>query len=512
MPLDPKAGYVRMTHSALPGVEKYATIAAYRAIWYDAGWRAPVDDPSFSKPAAGMNGVDFTTVPAGWGKHWRDAKREAASRVVRVHVWGDSITVGDDASSDNAAGAGVNTTAQKDAWRASGYVGVLRDGLQGRFGDAGEGYQPFGLAVTTGTWTNMIGVGAFEARASAAASATWKVRGTTVIIYHRNSSITGSFRWQIDGGAFTTVTPPTDFGTNPGRVVVTGLPNAEHTVVVEWVSGTIGLNGVRGERGATGVVVDRCGQHGIAASDFTSYPTARRIITIATTSGSNTVTAAAGAGFTAADIGARVIATGVPGGARIGTVPTASTATLVDTNGGVANATATAGAVTAIVDTPGELPITGEAADAVGAQTVNPAFSTGLGPADLVVIAWGVNDSAGAPEFTADTYADALSKLIRSYTSYSTSPPDYTPDFVLLVHHIGKWFDIDARYPSFVAAGRSVMEGVNGAVIDMWAAGRRSWPYAQTQKYWSGAVNDNSIHLSKTGHRIVGEALLALTL
>jgi hypothetical protein len=511
MPLDPKAGYVRMTHSALPGVEEYATTAAYRGFYYAKGWRAPTDDPTYSQPGTGINGTDFTVVPAGWGKHWRDAKREAASRVVRVHVWGDSITVGDDASSDNAAGAAANSTALRDAWRQYGYVGVFRDALQARHGNAGEGYQPFGLAVTTGTWTNMIGFGAYEARATAAASATWKVKGTTVRIYHRNASITGSFRYQVDGGGFTTVTPPTDFGVDPGVVSLTGLTDTEHTIRVEWVSGTVGLNGVRGERGTTGILVDRCAQHGISAGDFTSYPTARRLITIATTSGSATVTAAAGSGFTAADIGARVIATGIPGGSRIATVPTSATATLVNTNGAASNATATAGAVTAIVDTPADIPVTGEFADLTGALTVNPAFSTGLGAADLVVFAWGVNDSAGAPETTADIYADALSKIIRSYSSWETTPT-YTPDFVLVVHHIGKWFDADLRYPAFVAAGKSVMEGVNGAVIDMWAAGRRNWPYAQTEHYWSGAANDNSIHLSKTGHRLVADALTALTL
>lgn len=48
MPLPPPTqdGIVRMENAA-SGAEEYATITAYRNVWYDKGWRSPLDDPDY---------------------------------------------------------------------------------------------------------------------------------------------------------------------------------------------------------------------------------------------------------------------------------------------------------------------------------------------------------------------------------------------------------------------------------------------------------------------------------
>lgn len=38
--------WVRMEHSVTGG-EEYTTLAAYRDLWYDLGWRSPLDDPAY---------------------------------------------------------------------------------------------------------------------------------------------------------------------------------------------------------------------------------------------------------------------------------------------------------------------------------------------------------------------------------------------------------------------------------------------------------------------------------
>lgn len=423
-----------------------------------------------------------------------------------IHVVGDSLTVGDDASSDATAGAANNTEAQKLAWRDDGYAGVLRRGLQQIYGDGGEGFMPNSLGVTTGTWTVRLGFGAYEGRATAAASVTWKVRGTSVKLYYRSTALTGSFRWQVDGGSFTTVST-TASGSDPGVVTIGPLSDGEHTVRVEWVSGTIGINGVRGIRGTTGIIVDRIAQHGIGAFDLGAYPTARRQFTAGTVNGSNTITAASPAGFTAADIGARVHLLNFPFNVQIGTVPTSTTATLVDRNGVAVNATAT-GNVVCTVDQLARVPQANERGYDVGSVTVNPAGSEGLDQAHMVIFSLGANDAASGPRQVGDHYEETLSRFMRVYNDFQASTR--TTEFVVIVEHIGKWFDVDGRYPWYAAAARKMADSMNAAVIDCWEAGRRSWLYGQQQGYWSGALNDHMIHLSKKGHGMVGGALLNL--
>lgn len=455
--------------------------------------------------------------PPGWGEHWHQravprALAGGGAEALNVHLWGDSNGVGDDASSVfGQPSAAANSTAQKDAWRRYGYAGVLEHGLQERFGNAGEGFQPVGLAVTTGTWFPRTGPGMSEMRATAAASLTWKVRGTTVHIYWRVGGLpagTNQFRYQVDGGSFTTVTQTG--ATDPGRTAVTGLSDGEHTVRVEWVAGTAAVNGVRGLRDARGARVDRFALHGQTASFFSTGPRSSRRMTVATTAGSPTITAGTGGYFTQADVGARILGSTVGTfGAFIGTVTNATTATLADGNGAAVNAAQTnatgtvtidalnAGtqAVAGIVDTP--------------TLIMGNAFAPGVGTADLVVLALGANDSAQGHAISQETYQDGLSRIIRAY--HGDPAVTSTPDYVVVIAHIGTWLDLEEQYARIAGWGREVAAGVGAAVVDCWAAGRRTHQYPEDQRYWSGPASDNAIHLSQRGHGWVGNALLALT-
>lgn len=441
--------------------------------------------------------------PRNWGTHWDDAKGLAAGRVVRVDMWGDSLTVGDDAS----GGATANTQAQKAGWTNDSYAGILARALQARYGDAGSGFYPPGLAVTTGTWTNGFGYGGPRTTAGAAASMTWeRVRGTEIRLYYANAAITGSLRYQIDGGSFTTVTPPTGFGIDPGVVIVTGLADTNHTVRVEWVSGTVGIHGVEGRRGTTGVRVNRFAQHGLAGSHFS--PIEYRRVSATITNAATSFAIAGVGGWTQYDVGKYVGDTAgvsqIAGNTTVASVASATSATLSAAASGSGTRDFTLSHQPNTRAGIGQLTI--------GQNAFNP--DAGQGQADLVVVALGVNDPSNLL-FTEQTFRDGVSTLIKPYTNLGgATDPHHVPDFLFVVHHMGRWFDVAGRWPGIAQSIYDMAEGVQGLVFDAWELGRRSWLYARhdlaASSYWSGAQGDNQIHPSALGHRILGDALVDL--
>lgn len=486
---------VTMTFPGIPGSSAVVERQAYRDMWYPIGWRSS-DDPSFI-PSSAIVTSRFVRVPTNWGDRWRKAKAEAGSRIIRVHAWGDSITVGDDASGGQTA----NTHAQKALWLSDSYLGLFIARAQTKFGNAGSGFHPVGLAVTTGTWTAGYGYGGCDSRASAAASMEWQnVRGTTVLIFHKNTSITGSFRYQIDGGGFTTVTPPTGFGVDPGVVTVGSLSDTTHTVRVEWVSGNVGISGVEGQRGTTGLRVSRCAQHGQAGSDY-SYQEYKRVVATIT-NGAATFTIAGTGGFTQYDLGKYVVDTSggpqLPGDVTISAISSATSATLS------ANATGTGTRDFMFGNQP-------PSRTGIANLTIAPAFSVGQGDPDLVIIALGVNDPTN---FSRDerTFRDGIGSIINPYRERGATV-DYVPDFLFVVHHMGTWFDVYRRWPNIAKSIYDMADGVKGAVVDYWEMGHRSWLYAKTgmgSSYWSGALGDNQIHPSVSGHVLGSTALIDL--
>ena len=85
------------------------------------------------------------------------------------------------------------------------------------------------------------------------------------IFYHNG---TGTFRYRIDGGAWTTVA-----GTNTGvrsTITVSGLADAAHTLDIDTTpnTGSVRLYGFHGSRSAAGVEINKCGRGGATSTDI----------------------------------------------------------------------------------------------------------------------------------------------------------------------------------------------------------------------------------------------------
>ncbi|MFB7420784.1 GDSL-type esterase/lipase family protein [Streptomyces sp. NPDC056210] len=224
-------------------------------------------------------------VPTGWGTNWK-AKRNAAATGGKARM----VVVGGSSSQGYYA---TNL-------HSGGWVGNVRAALQGQYGNGGSGifpvsrspryidgaqdaaalsvWQANGSAVTaTGTWDlggTRTGPGATQIyTTTAGATLTFKVTGTTVKIYTVMGSGRAAFTYAIDGAAAVNV-PNSATATPVAVTTVTGLTNAQHTVVLKHNDVGGGSNyltviGVSGEN-ASGVVVDNCAKAGAPSETFAS--------------------------------------------------------------------------------------------------------------------------------------------------------------------------------------------------------------------------------------------------
>ena len=219
-------------------------------------------------------------IPPGWGQFWRAKRNASAFATSRIIAAGDSLTEGYYAS---------NTIT--DSW-----AGLMRTSLQNAYGDGGSGlfstsrtdvvstatagavaaWEANGsFATTTGVWTlgpQYFGPGVSFMTSSAAATATFNVRGSLVKIYNiTGSAPRANFTYSIDGGApvGVTVTPgPTAIQTT----TVGSLSPGNHQVVIAWngaPADVLYLIGVAGENN-TGVIVDNAGRAGITSTNWSS--------------------------------------------------------------------------------------------------------------------------------------------------------------------------------------------------------------------------------------------------
>ncbi|MGI5408740.1 SGNH/GDSL hydrolase family protein [Streptomyces chartreusis] len=220
----------------------------------------------------------FVYVPPGWGKRWFAARDAAGSSLARIVTVGGSATAGFYASNP----------------RTKSWPGLIASALQAVYGDGGSGFQSSALSPAilsgsdatalaawqtagavvgqTGSWTqggSFFGPGGhYQYSDVTGATLTFKARGTTVRIY----TVTGSgtrpaMLYSIDGAADVSVAQPS--GTAAIQVTtITGLSNAEHTVVLKVGTASSGqylsVCGVSGEK-ASGVLV-----HNLAVAGATS--------------------------------------------------------------------------------------------------------------------------------------------------------------------------------------------------------------------------------------------------
>lgn len=196
------------------------------------------------------------------------------SQIVPIAIAADSI------------GEGANST----AYLTNGFISILRDVLQSKYGSAGSGLlsvwrrldnTPNYLWAKTGTWTDKA-----HAQAGATgATAQTSFIGTGVILVFTKGSVTGEFTVQIDGG---TVQTFDSYSTTSqvATLTIDGLSSGSHTILLTateagkslWLTGIIPING------STGVRVDNFGWYGrIASSDaflMQAYNNATPLLTI----------------------------------------------------------------------------------------------------------------------------------------------------------------------------------------------------------------------------------------
>jgi hypothetical protein len=140
--------------------------------------------------------ADYTTIPRQWGRRWKQQRAKAGTQIVRVHFWGDSITMGN------------GITAQADSV-AQGFAGIAGDFMRYTYGNGGSGYLTQDIATTTtGSWTLGQGYGGSLGRATTTATKGFtNVDGSQIKIFVENR-VGSQGRYRIDGGSFTNITPP----------------------------------------------------------------------------------------------------------------------------------------------------------------------------------------------------------------------------------------------------------------------------------------------------------------
>lgn len=324
--------------------------------------------------------------------------------------------------------------------------------------------------------------------------------GTKINIWHRNANITGSFRYRIDGGGFTTITPPTGFALDPGIVEISAptlVGNGPHLVEIEWVSGTIEIFGVEAHF-ATGITVARLGQSGRAASDL-GLGEQEIIPNFSVANGTPNATTPAPGSFRNTHVGRYI--SGTQGALTLPIDVTLASAANATTGTLSGNATSAITNATARVSTnaPSNLGATG--------MVPLPFLAGGIGMPDVVIIMLGANDPAGMYN-SAETFIEGVGRIIRTYTHAADDGAiDFTPDFILVIEHIGTWFDLQNEFSSIAAAIAQIAMAHNAALVDIWSKGRKSHEWMQDQGYLADAI-----HATDLGYIFYTEDIISLLL
>lgn len=234
-------------------------------------------------PAMGRSDVGIY-VPPGWGQFWRPKRDAAGSAKATIAAVGSSSVWG--LYSSNLLTAP--------------FMSRLQTSLQTRYGNGGSGF--FGsarslvwmgasttanawaaisgnFASTTGTWGagNNWGPGAtYLTTTIVGDTITFIVRGTTARIYTMSGAGRSNWSYTVDGGSSVGVTDSGTGGSTIQITSITGLTNANHTIVITkaGAGGTsLAVAGVTGEN-ATGVIMNNYGQSGATTSYFTDFTNA----------------------------------------------------------------------------------------------------------------------------------------------------------------------------------------------------------------------------------------------
>lgn len=173
---------------------------------------------------------------------------------------------------------------------------ALANLLYGEYGKSGEGwisvggnggiYPLNGVTLTRSGWTlydvsettaaPAYGTGidgdSLSATGTAAVLAIGNLTATEITIYYGQQ--TGTFRWRVDGGAWTSVTGDGSGGL--GKALITGLADAVHTLSIDLTgnAGTAVLHGFYAGRSAVaGIELSKCGNGNIDSSQIPKFMT-----------------------------------------------------------------------------------------------------------------------------------------------------------------------------------------------------------------------------------------------
>lgn len=421
----------------------------------------------------------YVDVPQGFGDvNWDAKKLLAGSQNVYADWYSDSI---------GSRGTGVTPDTPQNRYNLS-VAGLVQQAVQTKYGNGGSGFLSHEYTTATGTWTqegHLFGSGGVRATATATLNFPNCV-GTSHQIFHGNAGITGSFRYRVDGGGYTTVTPPTGFSLEPGGATISTSAGT-HSIDVEWVSGQVLIYGIQ-SKNATGVVFNRCGLSGKAASHYSINPMLRQRI-IGTTNASTAITCGTPGWFTKDMEGMFLYGPNIAIGTKIITVTSAVAAT-VDKN---ALATGNQQVDVCLTDPLG--------AQAV-ASTVEPFLANGLNRADLLIIQLGANDPSNAL-WSPESMRNGIGKILKPYMQGNAD--NWAPDLLFIIEHQANWFDTLYKFNEMAASIGQMAKSHNAALIDIWALGKRSF------KYWNdlGYFADN-IHPSNTGHSQYAQPIIDL--
>lgn len=243
---------------------------------------------SIPAPVSGGGAVRLHN-PSGL-RRWRAAFADAIAGygVARINALGDSITLG-------ARSNDTNAIPTDDIADAQGYVGRLRALLATQCAASPAGYiaandkrctlsgtgavsSSVGPVIHTVRTTNTTSLGGALPLPSGATISFPVPRSTTIEILYCDSNTstaaggvganTGTFSYSVDGGGATTTTADNTQPINYKLVLIPGLSDATHTLLLTGVSGTCYIAGIR-YYGASGVIVSRLGLSGGTALDIT---------------------------------------------------------------------------------------------------------------------------------------------------------------------------------------------------------------------------------------------------
>jgi lysophospholipase L1-like esterase len=195
------------------------------------------------------------------------------------------------------------TTPAVVAWIGDSWINTgsrlhsnLKAILQAEYGNGGAGYasastgpaQPAGVSISrAGTWTDRsratspkgYGPDLFDVITTdetTPADVEWTSTATDFLLLYLQQENGGSFRWQIDGGSWTTIDTD-DTPTELGTVSITGLSSASHVLTVEIVTAGVAgvcILGVDCRIAGNGARVHKLGASGSTAASWTGHPSA----------------------------------------------------------------------------------------------------------------------------------------------------------------------------------------------------------------------------------------------